>query len=394
MILAENIALSVRELSKSFYDQGKEIKALDSISFDLKKGEMLGLIGANGAGKSTLLKILSRITAPDKGEAFYEGTLTSIIEIGTGFHADLSGKENVYLNASLLGMTRKEIDSIYSDIVDFSGLEEFMKMPVKKYSSGMYLRLAFSIAFFSKIEILLLDEVMAVGDAKFRNKCYHKIQELKKSGKSILLVSHNMETIIEHCDSCIYLEKGRIQDVNDPLTCVEKYLKQSAHLSTDSQIQTLSENGTVDLNYTLAGLTIKNIEVSNGKDGGVLSPNEDIEFKILIHNKEKSSFEIILFITNIHGQKVLMDSYGLRKDYKSEEAINSDYMVSCTIYKNLLSSGIYKLGLAVCRNEVLIDEQSSLFNVQIGEIYGKDEFDRKMGSIVRPQLEWEIKRIL
>ena len=202
------VILSVDSLTKTFQKNGSDFVALSDISFELNKGEILGVIGRNGAGKSTLLKVLSQITAPTSGEISYEGELTSIIEIGTGFHADLSGEENVYLSAMLHGYSKSEIKEVYHQIVEFSGLQEFMQLPIKHYSSGMYLRLAFSVAFHSKISILLLDEVIAVGDTDFKRKCYSKLKELKARGTAIILASHHLELIVEHCDRCLFI-RGR-----------------------------------------------------------------------------------------------------------------------------------------------------------------------------------------
>ena len=215
--------MTIDALTKTFQKEGKPLYALNNVSFRLNKGEVLGVIGRNGAGKSTLLKVLSQITSPSSGEIVYEGQLTSIIDIGTGFHADLSGEENIYLSAQLLGYSRKEIKELYDQIVDFSGLHDFMQMPVKHYSSGMYLRLAFSIAFHSKISILLLDEVIAVGDTDFKRKCYAKIKELKARGVAIILVSHHLELIVEQCDRCLLLDDGEVLLKGNPLDVVNRY---------------------------------------------------------------------------------------------------------------------------------------------------------------------------
>ncbi len=184
--------------------------ALDDVSFDIRKGETVGLIGRNGAGKSTMLKILARITTPTTGEAWIRGRVGSMLEVGTGFHPELTGRENIYLNGTILGMTKQEIDAKFDEIVEFSEIGEFLDTPVKRYSSGMYVKLAFSIASSLDNDVLLLDEVLAVGDAAFRRKSLARMKEIAASGRTILFVSHSMANIRDICTRCIWLDRGRI----------------------------------------------------------------------------------------------------------------------------------------------------------------------------------------
>src|SRR6476620_2092540 len=184
--------------------------ALKDVSFEIRSGETVGIIGANGAGKSTLLKILSRITQPTSGTAVVNGRVSSLLEVGTGFHADLTGRENVYLNGAILGMTRNEIDRKFADIVDFSDVTKFIDTPVKRYSSGMGLRLAFSVAAHLEPEILMVDEVLAVGDIRFQKKCLTKMDEVAKAGRTVLYVAHNMPAIGRLCERAILLDHGQI----------------------------------------------------------------------------------------------------------------------------------------------------------------------------------------
>ncbi|MBO5166217.1 MAG: ABC transporter ATP-binding protein [Lachnospiraceae bacterium] len=189
----------------------KEFWALNGINLEVKKGETLGIIGANGAGKSTLLKVLSRVTAPTDGEVKIKGRISSMLEVGTGFHGELTGRENIYLNGAILGMSRKEVDAKMEDIIEFSECRKFIDTPVKRYSSGMYVKLAFAVAAHLDSEILVMDEVLAVGDMKFQEKCLGKMGDVAdKEGRTVLYVSHNMNTIQQLCSRCIVLDKGRI----------------------------------------------------------------------------------------------------------------------------------------------------------------------------------------
>ena len=190
---------------------GERFLALDDINLEVKKGEALGIIGHNGAGKSTLLKLLSRVTAPTEGKISYNGRITSMLEVGTGFHRELTGRENIYMNGAILGMTKKEIDAKMEQIIEFSEVRQFIDTPVKRYSSGMYVKLAFSVAAHLDSEIMIMDEVLAVGDMAFQKKCLEKMRNAAKvEGRTVLYVSHNMNTIRRLCDRCIVLDKGHI----------------------------------------------------------------------------------------------------------------------------------------------------------------------------------------
>ena len=208
---------------------GEKFLALDDINLEVKKGEALGIIGHNGAGKSTLLKLLSRVTAPTSGTISYNGRITSMLEVGTGFHGELTGRENIYMNGAILGMTKKEIDAKIEQIIDFSEVRQFIDTPVKRYSSGMYVKLAFSVAAHLDSEIMIMDEVLAVGDMAFQKKCLTKMREAAdKEGRTVLYVSHNMNTIRQLCDRCVVLDKGRLIFDGAVEEAVTRYLKESA----------------------------------------------------------------------------------------------------------------------------------------------------------------------
>ena len=220
--------LVTRPLGRDWSPARREtIWALRDVSFDVLSGEVLGIIGRNGAGKSTLLKILSRITDPTEGRVSLWGRVGSLLEVGTGFHPELTGSENIYLNAAIIGMTRREIDRKFDEIVAFSELERFLDTPVKRYSSGMYMRLGFAVAAHLDPEILVVDEVLAVGDAQFQKKCLGKMGDVARGGRTVVFVSHNMVAVQSLCDRVVWLDQGRVVEIGDPGEVVARYLKGS-----------------------------------------------------------------------------------------------------------------------------------------------------------------------
>lgn len=239
-------AIEVRNMYKQFkvdYDKAHTLKdkllfwktshveihtVLKNINMDIKKGETVALIGTNGSGKSTLLKLMTKIIFPNKGTVETNGKLTSLLELGAGFHQDFTGRENIYFNASIFGLTRKEIDERIQDIIDFSELGEFIDHPVRTYSSGMYMRLAFSVAINVDAEILLIDEILAVGDQHFQEKCYRKLKELKESDKTIVIVTHSLDVVKDLCDRAVWIYKGELRLDGDPIYVIDEYLKQVA----------------------------------------------------------------------------------------------------------------------------------------------------------------------
>lgn len=237
-------AIIVENVSKDFklyYDKANTLKerilffkkrdkkdllhVLQNINLNIKNGETVALVGTNGSGKSTLLKLMTKIIYPNKGKIVTNGKLTSLLELGAGFHPDFSGRENIYFNASIFGLTKKEIDERLNEIISFSELEEFIDNPVRTYSSGMYMRLAFSVAINVNAEILLIDEILAVGDQRFQEKCYKKIKDLKNSGKTIVIVSHTMDKIRDICDRAVWIYEGKIQLDGEVNKVIDEYLK-------------------------------------------------------------------------------------------------------------------------------------------------------------------------
>jgi lipopolysaccharide transport system ATP-binding protein len=214
---------------------GEQFWALDNVSFEVKEGEVLGIIGRNGAGKSTLLKILSQVTTPTSGEIKIKGRIASLLEVGTGFHPELTGRENIFLNGAILGMTKAEIRRKFDEIVDFSGVEQFIDTPVKRYSSGMYVRLAFAVAAHLEPEILIVDEVLAVGDAEFQKKCIGKMQDVSRGGRTVLFVSHNMDAISRLCSNVLMLTKGAKDFLGPTPQAVQNYLSNYTQIGTPGE---------------------------------------------------------------------------------------------------------------------------------------------------------------
>ena len=242
----DNIAIKVDHVYKSFniyYDRANTLKeralfwmrnkrkekreVLKDINLDIKKGETVALIGVNGSGKSTLLKLMTQIIFPNKGTIETKGKLTSLLELGAGFHPDFSGRENIYFNSSIFGLTRKEIDARLDQIIEFSELQDFIDNPVRTYSSGMYMRLAFSVAINVDADILLIDEILSVGDQHFQEKCFNKMRELKKEGKTMVFVTHSMESVKNLCDRAVWLSNGVVRMDGNTTEVVDEYLKET-----------------------------------------------------------------------------------------------------------------------------------------------------------------------
>lgn len=255
--------------------ESKYVYALQDVNFDVHSGEVLGIIGKNGAGKSTLLKILSKVTGPSKGSIKINGRIASLLEVGTGFHPELTGGENIYLNGAILGMSKSEIRDKYNKIVDFSGIGKYINTPVKRYSSGMYVRLAFAVAAHLDPDILIIDEVLAVGDAEFQSKCLGKMDSVAKDGKTILFVSHNLAAVNDLCTRCLHMEFGKLVGSDTPQNIIKNYLEGSINLSND--------NTTADLmprvldNY---GLRVRLVKLKSKKQNFFWREPLEFEFTV------------------------------------------------------------------------------------------------------------------
>jgi ABC-type polysaccharide/polyol phosphate transport system ATPase subunit len=332
--LEESNAIVIQNLTKRYTVNGKDFLALKNINHIIRKGELLGIIGVNGAGKSTLLKILADILTPSEGSITLNGTLLSVLEVGSGFHKDLSGHDNIYFNAALHGKTEKEIAVIYDAIVDFSGIKPFIHEPVKNYSNGMYLRLALSIVLFLDFDILLLDEVINVGDADFRNKSMQFILNKVKQGKTCILVSHDINAIANICNTCIVLENGAIAFRGTSKLAIEEYMK---HINASA-----NPLNQLPIHHTLCSLE------SIALDQNSYTNEQQAKLSITYTSKTTESIYVVFVLKNSFG-RLITDSELFR--YNGEEMAIGAYEVSCILPIYLLNVGIYSLDIFLTNKE-------------------------------------------
>jgi lipopolysaccharide transport system ATP-binding protein len=292
---------NLRKISEDWSDDADTYWALKNISFSVERGEVLGVIGRNGAGKSTLLKVLSRITEPTEGEARIRGRVSSLLEVGTGFHPELTGRENIFLNGAILGMKRSEIRAKFDEIVAFSEVEKFLDTPVKRYSSGMYVRLAFAVAAHLEPEVLIVDEVLAVGDAAFQKKCLGKMGDVVKHGRTVLFVSHNMDAVASLCTHCLLVEGGRASEKMPPDEGVKKYM---ALTNTDNSVA-LKDKPRTQSRPRPPIFTGLQIRTSSGHPNVVESGGE-VSFDIEVENCEDlANVTCGVALHNERGQRIV-----------------------------------------------------------------------------------------
>jgi lipopolysaccharide transport system ATP-binding protein len=313
---------------------------LRDVSFTVQQGEVLGIIGRNGAGKSTLLKILSRVTAPTSGRIRVKGRIASLLEVGTGFHPELTGRENIYLNGAILGMKRDEITRKFDEIVDFAEVEKFIDTPVKRYSSGMYVRLAFAVAAHLEPEILVVDEVLAVGDAEFQKKCLGKMGEVAKGGRTILFVSHNLGAINSLCNKSLLVNNGRLLNYGDTRIIVSEYLSQFSILN--SQVVVKNHRSSESLSIT----TIQVVRISQDK-----MMNTNVLINIKIHLGVTKKFNVEWHLVSSTGQHI---AFGSPQHFKHEllEAMPGEYNVYLEILDIPLGAGRYFLDIGITKANV------------------------------------------
>ena len=319
---------------------GETILALDDVSFTVNQGEALGIIGRNGAGKSTLLKILSRVTAPTSGVVKVRGRIGSLLEVGTGFHPELTGRENVYLNGAILGMKKAEVTRKFDEIVAFAGVEKFIDTPVKRYSSGMYVRLAFAVAAHLDPEILIVDEVLAVGDAEFQKKCLGKMGDVAGEGRTVLFVSHNMAAIQTLCERSILLKNGKIEVDGDSGFVTSQYLRPNQPDRNHSLLE--------DLSYSDTNISVSRILINDSDQTEVVLPGLRRDLHVLVEGKLtiKSHLEIEVRITDLLGKPLGFYSPG-HFHGKVDVHCEGNFSIERTIQLPRITKGEYVLNLYI-----------------------------------------------
>ncbi len=375
---------------------GKSFMALNGIDLTVYKGEALGIIGGNGAGKSTMLKLLSRVTAPTEGEIDIYGRIASMLEVGTGFNGELTGRENVYMNGAILGMTKAEIDAKMEEIIEFSEVREFIDTPVKRYSSGMYVKLAFSVAAHLDSEIMIMDEVLAVGDMAFQKKCLDKMRDAaKKEGRTVLYVSHNMNTIRQLCDRCVVLDKGKVIFEGDVEEAIEVYLgttgeiathyeytaKHHAHPSSkdDFVIKSLYFNNSAEGRYDCGDIVLFDLNIQT------LRKYEKIKFRFEISYQDGARVSAILSDQDINFAAQMMSTVSMKFD--TAHLTEGKYFVDIVAYtyddygNQCFVDGVFPGFCFELSNKINANNQikwlhrywgyTQLHNVQVQDVAGK-----------------------
>jgi len=371
--------------------QDAEFWALKGINFAVLPGERVGIIGKNGAGKSTLLKLLSRITEPSCGEIVLRGKVASLLEVGTGFHPELTGRENIYLNGAILGMARNEIKRRFNEIVEFAGVRKFLDTPVKRYSSGMYVRLGFAIAAHLEPDILIVDEVLAVGDADFQQKCLGKLESInKKEGRTVLFVSHNLAMVQQLCNRVLVLDQGElVRDSNDVKTTVMQYLD----IGNDTRGRWTNDKTVKRKTIEIKSFSVFQEDPGSGENGKVAN-DKPLRFRIEFFLDEVLvKFKIGFSVFNERDELVFMSDHTDRAHDKQLQLRPGRNLLQATLPPHILNDGKYRVSLSasIDSERWLIDESDGI-HLWI-EIYGSGLYvrywqQRRPGMIV-PLLAWE-----
>jgi len=353
------------------------VYSLKNINFRIEQGDSVGIIGKNGAGKSTLLKILSRVTSPTTGRIKIRGRVASLLEVGTGFHPELTGKENIYLNGAILGMRKREIDAKLDEIIAFSGVERYIGTPVKRYSSGMYVRLAFAVAAHLEPEILIVDEVLAVGDAEFQKKCLGKMKDVRGEGRTVIFVSHNMIAVKSLCRTGILLQNGEIALQGDIDSVVQNYSKSSVNQSART------------IGISEKGITLESLECSDNGNQGMFEIDSDLTLKVSI--RSEVHHELIsanVFFNTPDGSLIFQAcSHGTPVE-------PGHYAFICTIPANMLNDNIYALDVMIVER----GERGLIFVKDVMSIEGVEKKRKgawlgKFPGLIRPMtLPWKIEK--
>jgi lipopolysaccharide transport system ATP-binding protein len=370
------------------------IWALKDVSFDLDEGKVLGIVGRNGAGKSTLLKILSRVTEPTEGTVSVRGRVGSLLEVGTGFHPELTGRENIYMNGAILGMKRAEIESKFDEIVDFSEVAQFIDTPVKRYSSGMYLRLAFGVAAHLEPEILVVDEVLAVGDAEFQRKCLGKMSDVAQQGRTVLFVSHNMSAILRLTQEAIVLKKGQLIKRAPTPEAVDFYLT-SGQAETGERIWSADEVPANSAPFRPVALRLKD---KTGKVVDTVRSTEPVtvewEYQL---EAPLTGLRVGMYLSTTRGEYVFtaFDTDDAKQYEQFGARQSGRYVSRCHIPADFFNEGRYSLGVNASSFGVrryFMDENALSFNVDISGAPGTQWPELRQGPI-RPRLDWKIEKL-
>ncbi len=373
--------------------------SLRDINFDIQQGDAVGIIGRNGAGKSTLLKLLSRVTAPTTGSIKAKGRIASLLEVGTGFHPDLTGRENVFLNGAILGMRKAEIQRKFDEIVDFAGVERYIDTPVKRYSSGMYVRLAFGVAAHLESEILIVDEVLAVGDAEFQKKCLGKMGDVSKGeGRTVLFVSHNMAAITALCQNCILLKNGQLQEHGPTSKIIDSYIMSGK--SIEGEI--FEDEIRYDQKYEWAKFKAIRTHGSKGITTNSFAINEDIkielEYEVL---RDGELIQPSVHLLDNLGNCILATFNGTSANTTIDPLFGKPltkgiYKSVCTIPGNLLNETSYLISCFLVPREfselAIVREVLSLTVHETGEM--RAEFTGAWIGLIRPKLHWHSYQLL
>lgn len=363
-----------------------------NVNLEVARGETLGIIGRNGAGKSTLLKILSRVTKPTSGKAILHGRVGSLLEVGTGFHSELSGRENIFLNGAILGMKRNEIAKRFDEIIDFAEIEEFLDTPVKHYSSGMYMRLAFAVAAHLETEILIVDEVLAVGDAEFQKKCLGKMQDIRNKGRTVLFVTHDMSAITRICERAITINKGEIIDEGPSIEVVRNYLDSAWRIEMEREYdqQTAPQSKFVRL---------KKVRVVNqrGETSGSLEITEKIGIEATYDILEDG--EILLPNIQLYNQDriLLFTVQDVSEKWKRQAKAKGEYVSTVWIPANFMAEGTFIINFAMVTHFPesrvhFVAEDAVSFDVvdkMIGNESARGDYKGVMLGLIRPVLDWD-----
>ncbi|MFW6131458.1 MAG: ABC transporter ATP-binding protein [Candidatus Aminicenantaceae bacterium] len=355
------------------------VTALDRINIKIPKGTTFGVIGENGSGKSTLLKIVAGIAKPTSGKVFVKGKVSALIELGAGFHPEITGRENVYINGIMLGLSKKEINEKFDDIVSFAELEDFIDAPVKTYSSGMYMRLGFSIAINVNPEILLIDEVLAVGDASFVPKCLDRIDDFRRMNKTILFVSHDLTTVEKICDKVAWFKKGRIEAIGEPKRIVDSYVqdiaeKQEEKLETRQkkvEKEQVFEEGRRENRWGKREVEIKKVRLKNlkGEEKHVFSPDEGMIIEMDVYAKYVIK-DFVFGIGIFNPQGICCYGTNTFQEYFTSENLKGEAKVICEINKLNLINGTYYLDIAVHKKDGYpYDYHRNLYSFLVSSLY-------------------------